>query len=228
MSSLQLSLFDEKELLPSGTKIKELEEYIGTKVDAVDASAYYVGHKKGTVSFIEATVVNGYLSYRVELDNGEAFGFGGLEEIYNFFESNLKLTEIDFRLLCKNKKVCFVSSTDHQANMLYNRLKHMSYKFASISIEGIHLYRDECEFYSLDRTINYRGYKIQRVSFLRDDFYQLTKETESSKVFHVIKNAELKTSCGKELDVHIDTQDISELASICGRCEKIFNQRKYF
>jgi len=226
--SFQPSLFDREALLPSGTKIKEFEKYIGVEVDAIDASAYYVGHKKGSVKLIEKVEVNGYDMYRVELDQAGAIGFGTTKEVHDFFESDLKITQYDFDVLCRDKKVCFVSHTESEAIVLYKKLKYFNPRFASIEIEAIPLYQDGYEFFSLDRTIYYRGYDIKRVTFFENDFYQMSKEKELGKIFHIIKNGELLTSCGKELEYLIDLQEIeTEFSDVCKKCLSKINTTMY-
>ena len=222
MNKRQSSLFSDKDLRETGTKIKPLKEYIGREVDAIEASTFYKGHRKGIVRLIEKTEINGYDSYRVELDTSGSLGFGSIEEIVNFFESELKLTEFDFNSILRDEKICFVSYSDNEASFLYSELKNIDPRIASISVESLCHFRGY-KFFSLNRNINYRGYKIQRVTLLKDDFYQVTKYKENSKIFHIIKNGELLTVCGKSLDCHIDTQDFSPFITICSKCSSSFS-----
>jgi len=218
------SLFSKEDLKARGTTINEFKKYIGITVDAVTASASYRGHVKGRVELIEKVFVNGFLSFRIEL-NGDCgtLVFSTAKEVVDFFEADIRVSTFDFNILCQNKKVCFVSYDDNASLFLYQDLKTINRKFSSVSIDSLHHFKnDDYEFYSLDRTIYSREYNIKRMTIIGDDFFQLTKEKESSTIFHIIKNGELLTACGKSLDMHIDTQDFSPLAIVCKYCSKKF------
>jgi len=217
----QLSLFEFEGL--RGTTIQKFKKYIGLEIELYDVlTNYWKENKKGIVSLIEKICIDGNAQYRIELDNGTGIL---TKNVVDIFEQNEIYDKRGIDRLFRDKDICFVSFNEIQTFKNRRFLKNITdASFVSVEPEAVYQYSD-MELYSFDN-IMVDGRRATKITIVEDDYYMQLKEKEKSEIFHINKNSELVTLCGKHLEFLIDMQDFSEMNTVCKRCKKLYEEQR--